>query len=131
MYVVFWPSSIHGVFDCCLGLHGIYQRLKTSAHGLLRYWRAIPLHLWLIKCIIYFKQHGIGCPFLSTKPCSTPYLIRKSAVLSVRRNSCFCEFRTLVSLQIAYKFNQFVFMPYCSHTINIYLYFLYFVILQF
>ena len=45
LYVTFWPSLIHRVFDCCPGQHGlqICHLLKTSGHELLRYWPGIPL----------------------------------------------------------------------------------------
>ena len=50
---------------------------KTSAHGLLRNWLATPFQLiWLMKCGIDLKQHGMSYPVLSSKPCSTPCLIR-------------------------------------------------------
>ena len=53
LHVVFWPISVHGEFNCCLGLHGlqISHPLKISGHGSLRDKPTIPL----IK-IIFFKK---------------------------------------------------------------------------
>ena len=56
LHVAFWSSSIHRVFDCCLGLHSVQicHLLKTSGRGLQRAWPAPPLQLiQLMKCGIW------------------------------------------------------------------------------
>ncbi|CAL1285438.1 unnamed protein product [Larinioides sclopetarius] len=74
LHIVFEPSSIYKVFDCCPGLHSlqICHPLETSGNGLLRDWFATPLQLiQLMMCDIDLKQHGMICPFLSSKPSLT------------------------------------------------------------
>ncbi|GFX16846.1 hypothetical protein TNCV_2518241 [Trichonephila clavipes] len=76
LHVIFRPSSIHRVFDCCPNLHGlqICHPLKTTLSPIE--WvverLANPLQqIQLMKCGIDLKQHRMSCPFLSSKPSST------------------------------------------------------------
>ncbi|KAF8774808.1 hypothetical protein HNY73_017321 [Argiope bruennichi] len=71
LHAVFRPSPIlrllHGIQIC--------HPMKIYGHGLLKDWPATLFYrIWLEKCDIDLKQHGMGCRFLSSKS-SNPIIL--------------------------------------------------------
>ena len=78
LHVVFWPSLLHRIIDCCSGQQDfqICHPFKIYGHGFLRDWPAAFFQLIrLMKCGIDMKQHKMSDSFLPSKPSSTPCLI--------------------------------------------------------